>query len=84
MLRANAVVRFRTLGPFTPSLAISRRTIAFRISGVLAHELTILRATEVALTLEMINARPRVDPHKLVTRARHARWRMVNWRLSES
>ena len=48
---------------------------------MLANELAIFRAAEIALSLEVIDVGPRVDPNDLVARAGHSRRRLVNWRL---
>ncbi len=63
------------------SLPVARRSFAFLISGMLADKLAVLGTAEIALTLKVVDARPRVDPDELVAGTRHAgRGRML-WRL---
>jgi amidase len=44
------------------SLAVARRSITLFVSSAFADELTLFRAAEVALALEMVDARMGVDP----------------------
>src|ERR1700722_12579639 len=57
------------------------RPIALFIRGTLAHELSVLRAAEVALALEVVDVRPGIHLNQLVTGTRHTGGRGVGWSL---
>ena len=62
-------------------LAVVGGPIAFLVSVPLAHELSLLRAAEIPLALEVVDARPGVDPHELVARTCHPGRRGMRGRL---
>lgn len=67
---------------WTPSsLPIACRPIAFEVGIMLAYKLAVLRASEIALALEVVDVGPSVDPHEPVARTCHAGRRGMRRRL---